>query len=198
MATAVMPQREIIRFEPGRPETVCLKYATGKEVNGAGGPQFMFTTVDNRIFFIDPDVAYSIEKCGVRAGDPITITKTKGPRNAVNWEIRPADEKAAPAAAAPGRVTFAPPPEPDSAFEMKLRQSIELAQQARAVHEQAAQQPVTTTQAKLLAAFCVAIDSAVEAMAYAQRRGLPLTPPTFEDIRCSANTIMINAERGTR
>jgi len=27
MAATVVPQREIIRFEAGRPETVCLKYA---------------------------------------------------------------------------------------------------------------------------------------------------------------------------
>jgi hypothetical protein len=92
MASTAVAQREIIRFQPGQVETVVLKYANGREVNGANGPQFMFTTADNRIFFLDPDIAYNVEKCATEAGQgvPLTIVKTKGPRNTVNWDVRPA------------------------------------------------------------------------------------------------------------
>jgi hypothetical protein len=67
----------------------------------------------------------------------------------------------------------------------------------RATQEAPARQEITPAQAKLLAALCVAIDSCVEAKAYAQRRGMPLEF-TGEDVRCFANTILINAERGER
>lgn len=61
MASANQQPREIIRFDWGKPEVMRLKYATGRQVNGKAGPQIMFTTVDDRICFLDFDIANRIE-----------------------------------------------------------------------------------------------------------------------------------------
>jgi hypothetical protein len=187
-ASAPVPPREKIRFEFGQPVTLILKYPQGKEVAGQYGPQFFYTTLDERVFYVDPDIGYQIEKCpGAAEGAPITIMKCKGPRNATNWEIRPAVTNG------PRAVVYAQPAQqPPSELETRLEASIAHAQARRNPEPQ--QQPVTTAQAKLLAALCVAIDCCVEAEAYAKRRGLPLGFSS-EDVRCFANTIVINAER---
>jgi len=160
-----LPQREIIRFEAGRPETIRLKYATGREITGQDGRRFMFTTTDNRVFFVDPEVAEQIHDAEIPQGEAFRLVRYRQ-KGGFAWEVERMAEAPAPAAAdASVRAEAAP--------------------------------VVTTAQAKLLAALCVAIDSACEAQAYAARKGMPLNF-TGEDIRCFANTILINAERGAR
>ncbi|MBV9446607.1 MAG: hypothetical protein JO345_12030 [Streptosporangiaceae bacterium] len=183
MATAAMPQREIIRFEAGRPETIRLKYATGREISGQYGPQVMFTTVDNRIFFVDPEVAGQIADAGIGEGEPFRLIKCRRPKGGWAWEI----ERMAGGVWKPAAEVQPEPPAPEPPYPPAADASVR------------AEAPpvVTTAQAKLLAALCVAIDSACEAQAYAARKGMPLNF-TGEDIRCFANTILINAERGAR
>jgi hypothetical protein len=82
--------REKVKFEYGQPVMVALKFAgKGKEVQGQFGAQFMFSTTDDRVFFVDHDIAYAIEQCpGAAEGQPIIITKTRGKGNASYWDIR--------------------------------------------------------------------------------------------------------------
>jgi hypothetical protein len=185
MATSAMAAREIIRFEAGRPETVCLKYGKGKEVNGAGGPQFMFSTLDNRIFFIDPDVAWNIEQCpGAANGEPITITRSKGPRNTINWDIRPAvaGGRAEPApAAAPAPVRRIAEPEPPAIREEPKAPAAE------------APREITPFAVKLCVSMCALIDAMSEAKAYAARKRIDLTN---EDLRSLAATAFIQECKG--
>jgi hypothetical protein len=167
MATAALPQREIIRFEYGRTETVCLKFATGKEVQGRGGPQFMFTTVDDRIFFVDHDIAYNIEHCGAPLGEPIMITRTKGPRNTVNWDVRPVNAVPKPAPA-PAPVSSGPD------LTEKLELSIARVQAAKTA---AAEPPKSIPDlfGEMLAACGIAAIQATSLMeGYARENGLTL------------------------
>lgn len=173
MAATVIPQREIIRFEAGRPETVRLKYATGKEVQGRGGPQFLFTTVDDRIFFVDPEVARSIQQCGVSGDEPVTITKYKGPKNTVNWDVRKAVTGASPTPAPVVINQQDTTPAPTSIAETG---------------------PITPMTAKLCACFMASVDAIAEAQRYCARKGLGVTF-TNEDVRCVAISAFIQGER---
>lgn len=171
MATQALPQREIIRFEAGRPETVRLKYSTGKEVQGRSGAQFMFTTADDRIFFLDADIASLVEKCAP-AGEPIRITKTKGPRNTTNWDVR-AGASPAPAAPTVSASTTSGTPAPTSITETEPP-------------------VITPLAAKLCSSMCALIDAMSEAKAYAVRRHIDLTN---EDLRALAATAFIQEAR---
>jgi hypothetical protein len=90
MATALnRPQREVIDFRPNTPVTVALKYNQGKHVAGQYGDRMLFTTCDNRVFFLDPATAGKIESAGINVRESFTITQkwdgVKGsPRT---WEI---------------------------------------------------------------------------------------------------------------
>ena len=62
MATAqVKPQREVIEFPPNTPVPLALKYNQGKVISGQYGERVMLTTTDNRVAFLDPEVAGQIE-----------------------------------------------------------------------------------------------------------------------------------------
>jgi hypothetical protein len=145
MATGVLPQREIIKFEAGRPEVVCLKYATGKTVSGLYGDQAMYTTVDNRVFYVDFDVADLIDRCGVPAGEPIQITKHRGAKNAGYWDVRAAGTAtgARPAYLAPVPVSQpSSSTAPTSVLEQQLKDSIaKLATVAQNSREKLSQEP---------------------------------------------------------
>jgi hypothetical protein len=137
----------------------------------------MFTTTDERIFFVDPPVADQIEQAA-KGGRPIRVGRIRKARGGFEWIVEPKDEGAAGERPAVMQMPAPQPaPEPDAGN---------------------TRHPVTTAQAKLMAALCVAIDSAAEATQYAKQRGMPLSF-TGEDIRCMANTIIIgNEQRGAR
>ncbi|HWE51414.1 MAG TPA: hypothetical protein VG273_16600, partial [Bryobacteraceae bacterium] len=89
MAAAYNPQnnggpREKIKFEYGRPETLALKFVSGKNVDGRFGPQVMFTTTDERVFYLDYEDASDVESTlaglQVQPGQPVQITKIRHPR----------------------------------------------------------------------------------------------------------------------
>lgn len=87
MATAINGKRDVIRFEPDHAVTVELKYATGRAVSGTHGPQVMFTTSENQVFFLDPEVAESLENLNLKRGERVRIAKLKrGGR--IEWDMQ--------------------------------------------------------------------------------------------------------------
>ena len=71
------------------PVTVALKYNQGKLVAGQYGERMMFTTVDNRVMFLDLATAGQITALGINVRENFTITqrwdgKKASPRT---WEV---------------------------------------------------------------------------------------------------------------
>lgn len=177
MATAAAGNREIIRFEPGKAETVVLKYAQGKEIDGKYGAQFMYTTMDGRIFFLDPDVGRALEDLRLRENEAVAILKTKRARGGFDWDVervrRPqlVEETAPPPPAPPMTAAAAPAPEPAPG--------------------------VNTETARMMSCFKSAIDAVSEAQTYANRKSLGITF-TSENITSAALSCYINKCREGR
>ena len=70
------PQREKIELNPNEPVTLTLKYGTGKMMPDNGfGPSVMYSTVDNRVLFLDLATSQKVNNLGVQPGESITICK---------------------------------------------------------------------------------------------------------------------------
>lgn len=65
----------MIEFPPNTPVTVALKYGQGKTISSQYGERIMFTTVDNRVMFLDFEVAEQIIQLGVNVREPFLITQ---------------------------------------------------------------------------------------------------------------------------
>jgi hypothetical protein len=66
--------REVLQLSPGKPEVIALKFAKGKDY----GERVMFSTVDDRILYLDQEEARELEGMGIRTKVPFTITKLRG------------------------------------------------------------------------------------------------------------------------
>lgn len=81
-------KREIIDFPPNIPITVALKYPTAKLVQTQHGDRAMFSLADNRVMFLDLDVAAQIEATGVSVQQPFTITRQQnGNKEKSTWHV---------------------------------------------------------------------------------------------------------------
>lgn len=81
--------RDVVEFPPNVPVTVALKYAQGRTISGQYGERFMFTLADNRVMFLDPEVAGQIATLGVNVRENFSITlrwdgQRESPRT---WEV---------------------------------------------------------------------------------------------------------------
>jgi hypothetical protein len=88
-AAAQRPHREEVTFPPNTPVTVALKYAQGKVVSSAFGERIMYGTIDNRVMFLDIDVAAQIVELGINVRESFSITKRWDGRkdSPVSWEV---------------------------------------------------------------------------------------------------------------
>src|SRR4051794_910359 len=121
MATASntqRPPRDIVEFALNVPVTVALKYGQGKIISSQYGERVMFTTVDNRVMFLDPATAGMIESAGINVRESFTITQkwdgVKG--NSRAWEVEKLGVRSdgtfavpAPPASAPGPIALGDP-----------------------------------------------------------------------------------------
>jgi len=91
MATATnnRPPRDVVDFRLNTPVTVALKYSQGKVVSGRYGERVMFTLTDDRVMFLDPEVAGRIESLGINVRESFTIARYASGDNGapVTWEI---------------------------------------------------------------------------------------------------------------
>lgn len=123
---------EKIQFQTNLPVEVALQYLEGKPVDSQfGGVQHLFSTTDNRVFFVSEMVgniiADQLKKLGVQKGEAIEICKaevTQGRgRKSIQWIVK---KVGAPLGEQPDG-TFAvqaAAAAPESALERQLRQSI--------------------------------------------------------------------------
>lgn len=81
--------REVVDFPVNVPVTVALKYSQGKTVSSQYGERIMFSLVDGRVMFLDPQIAAQIEPLGINVRENFTITKKwDGQRDSlVAWEV---------------------------------------------------------------------------------------------------------------
>jgi hypothetical protein len=79
-------QRETVEFDPNVTQRIALKYQTGRVVNGRNGNRVMFTTADDKVFFLDEDVAQLIYDLGLKPRAPFTVCRRQSGK-AVAWEV---------------------------------------------------------------------------------------------------------------
>jgi len=110
---------EILRFEMNIPAEVALKHpGPGKPIEGRYGNRVMYTLADDRVMYVAPIVANRISDLGIQPGERFQVrkyVKKQGSRRLIEWEIQ--------------RVVS----EPETQLECELRESIVLAQTAKAV-----------------------------------------------------------------
>jgi hypothetical protein len=123
-------QREKVQFEPNVPVRLALKYAQPHVGTGKSGEYALFTTVDNRVMFMDLEEARVITMAGIRPGQEFDLT--------LSWGGKRSDPKIyrvslpGPAYGAQRDGTYAVPsaPEPvaeaESDLAYELRMSVEM------------------------------------------------------------------------
>lgn len=89
MAAPQTRNRQEIQFTPNIPQTVALRYAQGKVVSGMSGDRVMFSTTDNRVMFVDLEVAQMIDAQQINVREEFQITlfwdgKKTSPRQ---WKV---------------------------------------------------------------------------------------------------------------
>ena len=118
-----------IQFQTNLPVELALQFLEGKPVDSQfGGVQHLFSTTDNRVFFVSEMVggiiADQLKKLGVQKGEAIEICKaevTQGRgRKSIQWIVKKVDS----ALGEQPDGTFAVPAAPESALERQLRESI--------------------------------------------------------------------------
>jgi hypothetical protein len=109
---------EILRFEMNVPAEVALKNpGPGKPIEGRYGNRVMFTLADDRVMYVAPIVASQITDLGIQPGERFQVRKhlkKQGTRRLIEWDVQ--------------RVGH----EPETQLERDLRESIPVAQTAKA------------------------------------------------------------------
>lgn len=171
--------REIIRFETNVPVTVTLKYPEGKEMDGRFGPQVMFTTDDDRLFFLNPPEASRLHALRLKA-EPVTICKRavqQGRKKSLFWEIEREQVSPKPVVATPA------PAVPT----------------AVATGDVSSSRPQGTITTRQLASVLIAsIDALILARDYARSKGLEselVLDFNAEDARTLANATLIGIQK---
>lgn len=82
--------RQVLRFESNQPQTIALEFPEGVSVPGQYGPQVRFSLTENRLMYLDLDVAQAIKTLGVEPGQPFTICKRWEKGRKVWWEVEKA------------------------------------------------------------------------------------------------------------
>jgi len=187
MATASNRQpREVVEFPPNIPVTVALKYSQGRTVSGQSGERFMFTLADDRVMFLDPEVAGQIMDLGVNVRENFSITKQQaGTRAPITWAVaRVCGEQPngtfvtpalpSPATGANGAVT--PPAKP-------------MAAATAAQPDDSRRQPSTA----LVADACGMVDAFAEVLEHALTRHSGKVKP--DEVRAIFLTVAINRSK---
>jgi len=96
-----------IKFQTNITVELVLKFPEGKLCDSQfGDPQYMFTTVDERVFFVAGKVAQKIHGLRLQLHEPFEITKAEADygngRKGIEWQVT--------------RVGFAPGEQPDGTF----------------------------------------------------------------------------------
>jgi hypothetical protein len=165
---------------------IALTQPAGKPVSSRfTGDQLMFSLVDGRKMFVDPYVQERINAAGITPGEQFEIEKREswqGNRRIAEVVVKRIVSRERPSALAPQGPSHGLTPPPTPAAPPLAPQPVNGAGENSA--------------AILSRCYHQAIDIALAATAYAEMKGLRITP-AFEDIRAMAATICIN-ESGRR
>ena len=172
MAYAAM-KKEVLNFDTGTHYEVMLKYPTGKQVSNG---RIMFSTTDEAVFFVDPDVADKIYELQLRPNEKLRIIR-RGGRNG-SLEVSKASEQPVTPQSIPAAPTVTTVPEAPTL--------------------QAPQQSQNSSFSRIMASsYIAAIDALLVAHDYAESKGIQFKLSPGE-IRASAHCIYISATRGGR
>jgi hypothetical protein len=164
-----------VTFETNTPQTIALKYATGKRVESRYNEyEVYYTTADGRALYASPALDQQIVAFHPEAGVPFSIVKREvkdGNRKRIEWQVqKPASE--APAPVETTRNTVAPNGSTSSQHTAPVA-------------------PAGTMTQLMGGALIAAIDSLLAAREYGARKGFALEF-NEEDVRSLASTIFIN------
>ena len=106
-----MPLQKI-KFQTNITVEAALKFAEGKLCDSQfGDPQYMFTTTDDRVFFVAEKVAQKIHGLRLQPQEPFEICKKEvdygNGRKGIEWQV--------------AKVGFAPGEQPDGTFAVPLQ-----------------------------------------------------------------------------
>jgi hypothetical protein len=179
--------RETVEFDPNVVQRISLKYKTGRIVQGNRGNRVMFATSDNRVFFLDEDVAQLIYDLKLKPSAPFTVCRRQS-GDSTSWEVLKLGEQ--------GDGTFIVEREKarlDAAIQTQKAGTGEFATAVPA--SSSCSKPLIAsncTPSKLQDALQTAVFAAHAAGEYAKSIGYAAMPQfTSEDLRTMANTLMI-------
>lgn len=173
---------EIIRFDLNIPQTVTLKYAGGKEVEGRYGNQFMYSLADGRVMYVDPDVAAKITEQAIAPGQPFAICKREikqGRSRRIEWQVVRVED-----AGQTGQIGQAERGAPPA------RAAAPSATTRTADANSTAPRSSTIASQMMGSALVAAIDSLLIAEQYGKKQGMELQFEE-EDVRAVAATLFI-------
>ena len=166
--TAAQPK---LTIQEGQPETIALKYATGKRVRSrfAGSPdQYYCALTDGRSLYLPWEVGLMIDRLHPAPGEPLVILK-RGPGD---WSVVRKQKNGGDA----------------------RRNTAPLNSNERS-HDSTIPGSSVKVQSELLRrCYQDAIGIALDAAETAKQRGLMIVP-TFEDVRCISSVLMIAEAR---
>jgi hypothetical protein len=217
------PHAGEIKFEYGIPQVFRLKFLEPKSFDGSYGVRGMYTAADEgfgeRKIWMDweqaSNLAIELRALGIRAGEPIRVTKVKHDRGGGHgYLVARADERSAPAPRVAQSEAPAWVSREDAHTEALLEKSVQMVREhGREAFRAPAPPPGDLASARaatssndsemapgaagLAGALMAAVDAALEATAYAARKGLELTF-SEESIRALAATVYIQNAKGGR
>lgn len=170
---------EKVKFETNIWQEVALRYPDGKNLQNEYGPSVMFSTIDNRVIFLPVPAAEKVRALKLAPGARIDIRKAEvnganGTKPHIEWQVKRVD--------APGEQ--GQPSQPAPATEVGPSRVNPTTERPKTRLEDAL---------KTVVAACHA------ARSYAKEIGYEAMPQfTGEDLRCMANTLIIQASGGGR
>jgi len=176
--------RAIVQLAPGKPEVLALKFAKGRDY----GERVLFSTVDERVLYLDQEEARELEALGIPKEVPFSITRVRTGKGGTRCEFARLNGAAEKAAA------------PNGSARVPQAHDTPVYPEVPAVSSLGSPDltgRITPVAAKLLASYMTAVDTLLETQVYAQRKGLVIAI-TCEDVRCLAATVFISAEGGSR
>jgi hypothetical protein len=82
------PRREAVSFSYNVPERIALRFADGKVITGPRGPRMMYSLCDDRVMFLDIDVADQIARMAPAPGEEFWLVKRKPAHGgAIYWHV---------------------------------------------------------------------------------------------------------------
>jgi hypothetical protein len=175
-------RRDTITLDPNVPRELVLKYQVGKPISNGN---VMFTTAQNEVLFVKPEVARQIHELGLQVNEPFRIMK-----------------RVVGSGREPGQTTYivsrvfeepTPKQQPGIAYQA-TRPTAAPATVAEQHSSRSAAPPPQTQDNSLsrimASSYIAAMDALMQAKEYADSRGLTFRV-TEEEIRASANSIFI-------